>query len=321
MELNEAAALLMGANDYLILTHRRPDGDTIGSAAALCRLLRACGKTAFLQKNEDFTPKFAFLYNGLVEPDNYIAKNILSVDIADVFLLPDSAAKFGDAVFLCIDHHGSNTGYAKNSVVDATRCAVGELIFDLAREMGIEITQDMATPLYVAVATDTGCFCYQNTTPQAHRLAAKCMELGVDCGELNKELFETKTRARFNVERFIYEKMEFFAGDKIALVVLMQSDINSFGAEQDDLENLASIPRKIENVECSIVLMQLGENMFKTSVRSGNIINASELCAIFGGGGHMSAAGCTIKMDKQAAAKKLIDGAMQQLASKGYSYV
>lgn len=304
-KINSVAELLMSEDNYLILTHKRPDGDTIGSGAALCRLLRACGKTAYLHNNEDFTQKYEFLYSGLVAPNGFVPAKIVTVDIADTALLPRSAVSMADDVFLCIDHHSSNTSYAKNSYIDSNSCAVGEILYSLSVELKCELTAEIATAIYVAVATDTGCFRYANTTANCHRVAATCIEKNIDCYWLNKMLFETKTRARFNVERFVFEHLQILCDGKVAVVAITLEDTQRFEANQDDLENLSNIPRQIEGVECAVIMTQTDSEHYKVSVRTGDSLNASEICAQFGGGGHKNAAGCTLKMTAEVAVEKI----------------
>lgn len=305
MTMSRVAELLMSEDNYLILTHRRPDGDTIGSGAALCRLLRACGKTAYLHNNEDFTAKYEFLYDGLTAPEGFEPAKIVTVDIADTALLPTSAEHLAGDVFLCIDHHSSNTNYAQNSYVDSGCCAVGEILFALINELGGELTQEIATAIYVAISTDTGCFRYANTTANCHIIAAACIEKDIECYWLNKMLFETKTRARFNVERFVFEHLQILCDGKVAIVAITIDDTKRFDANQDDLENLSNIPRQIEGVECAVIMTQTDSENYKVSVRTSDLLNASEICAQFGGGGHKNAAGCTLRMSADEAVAKI----------------
>ncbi len=293
--LNETAEFLRRRQGFLILTHRRPDGDTAGSAAALCRLLRRLGKTAWMQANEDLTEKYRFLYDGLIAPAEFQPETVVAADVADENLLPESAQIWRGNVDLCIDHHPSNQGYARLTLLDAGCAATGELVWRLA--LLLEAPADLAfcQGIYTAVATDTGCFRYANTTAQSHRAAAYCMEQGLDCQAVNQAFFETKTRARFQAERLLFERLIFSAQGKIAVALLTQREIQAIGAGPDDLDNLAALPRQVEGVSCAVVLIETGEDQYKASVRSDGGLDASARCARFGGGGHSRAAGCTLK--------------------------
>lgn len=313
MTLNEAAAFLNARNDFLILTHKRPDGDTVGSGAALCRLLRGLGKEAWFHPNEDLSPKYAFLSQGLLAPASFYPQTVVAVDVATEELLPASAQPYAGAIDLCIDHHGSNTGYARQTVVDPSRSAVGELIWELGEELHFSPTLAFCQGVYTAIATDTGCFRYPNTTPRCHTIAAACMENGLDCGPINKVFFETKTRARFQVEQYLFSHLQFSAGGKLAAALFPQEAIEEMGATADDLDNLASLPRQIEGVSCSITLTQLGAELFKASVRSDEQVDASALCAQFGGGGHARAAGCTLRGEGADCLQRLAAAAQEAL--------
>ncbi len=314
MTISDAAELLLAEDEFLILTHRRPDGDTIGSAAALCRTLKACGKTAYLFPNEEFTPKYAFLYKELVAPEGFRPRKIVAVDIAATQLLPDSAAAYENEIYLSLDHHGSNTSFARNVLTQPRRSATGELIWDLALALSVAPDRKIAEAVYVAIATDTGCFCYPNTTPRCHEIAARAIELGVPFGVLNKLFFETKTKGRFFIERYLFGNLRFSESKRIAGVVISQRQIAECGATPDDMDNLSSLPRQIEGIECSITLTELEAGGYKGSVRTGPLIDASALCGHFGGGGHPRAAGFTTDGGAEEALALLMQLAEQELA-------
>ncbi len=311
--LNEAADLLTGRDHFLILTHRRPDGDTVGSAAALCRLLRRLSKTAWMQANEELTEKYRFLYEGLLAPAGFEPETLVAADVADENLLPESAQIWRGRVQLCIDHHPSNNGYAQYTLLDPGCAAVGELIWQLAELLELPADLAFCQGVYTAVATDTGCFRYANTTAQSHRAAAYCMEQGLDCEEINQAFFETKTQARFQVERLLFDRLSFSAQNKVAAALLTWQDIRQTGAGPDDLDNLAALPRQIEGVRCAIVMTQVGENSYKASVRTDGTVDASALCARFGGGGHGRAAGCTLEGVGETCLARLTAAAQQEL--------
>lgn len=313
MTLNEAAAFLRKGDRYLILTHRRPDGDTVGSGASLCRLLRACGKQAYLYPNEDFTPKFSFMFDGLLAPQDFASEVLVAADIATEDLLPDSAQWCRGKIDLCIDHHGSNTHYARHTLVDAGRSAVGELMWELGELLEVRPSIPFCNAVYTAIATDTGCFRYPNTTPRAHEIAGQCMENGADFGPINKAFFETKSAARFRVEQYLFERLEFSAGGKVAAAFFPRQAIETLRATSEDLNNLAALPRQIEGVECSIILTYVGEGAYKASVRTGELVNASALCEKFGGGGHARAAGCTLHGEGADCLRQLIAAAQGEL--------
>lgn len=308
---NEAADWLARRDQFLILTHRRPDGDTVGSAAALCRLLRLLGKTAWMQANEDLTEKYRFLYQGLVAPAAFRPETVVAADIADESLLPQSAWGWRGKIHLCIDHHPSNSGYAWYTLLDPACAAAGELVWQLAVLLNAPADLALCQGIYTAVATDTGCFRYANTTARTHRAAAYCMDQGLDCESINQAFFETKTQARFQVEQLLFRQLEFSAQNKVAAALLTLQQIQDIGVGPDDLDNLAALPRQIEGVRCAIVLTQTGEGRYKASVRTDGTVDASALCARFGGGGHSRAAGCALEGQGQECLAQITAAAQQ----------
>ena len=168
MTIQETAALLQTMDRVLLLTHVRPDGDTIGSAAALCRALRDLGKTAYLLPNPGITETYESYAAPYWAEEGFTPDFVVAVDIAALSLLPENAKKYASCIDLAIDHHPSNEGFAKESCVLAEMAACGEIIYEIAGLM-TPMTAEIALPLYVAVSTDTGCFVYANTTAHTHR--------------------------------------------------------------------------------------------------------------------------------------------------------
>ncbi len=290
----QAAEFLRGHDSYLILTHKRPDGDTIGCAAGLCRGLRALGKTAHICPGTGATPVFAPYLEGLLAPEGYEPSAVVSVDIAAAGLFTDAGQPWlARGVDLAIDHHPSQEFFARQTCLDAGRAACGELVFDILRELG-PVTADMAAPLYVAIATDTGCFQYSSTTAHTHRAAAALMDTGLDVFPLNKRHFRTKTWARLQVERLIVERMHRYDGGKLAVAPVSLSLMDEAGAVEGDMEDIAAFLGQIEGVETSVTIRELEEGGCKLSLRTGAGLNASAVCALLGGGGHAAAAGCTV---------------------------
>ena len=177
MTTAEAAARLAAMDQVLILTHVRPDGDTIGSAAALCCGLRALGKTAYLLPNPELTATYAPYAAPYLAEADFAPAYVVSVDIAALSLLPENARPYQDRIALAIDHHPSQEFFARETCLEADSAACGEIVYDILRQL-TPLTPEMALPLYVAISTDTGCFVYSNTTPRSHRIAAQLMDCG-----------------------------------------------------------------------------------------------------------------------------------------------
>ena len=310
----EAARWLMEHDGFLILTHKRPDGDTIGCAVALCHALRSQGKTAWLLPNEDATTLFTPYLGGVLAPADFVPAHVVAVDIASQGLFPKSAEGYRDKVELCIDHHPSNEGYAQYNCVEADKAACGEIICALIKEWG-PLTPQTALPLYVAVSTDTGCFMYSNTSPNTHRVAAALMETGIDAAWVNKRHFRTKSYTRLRLEGHLVETMDLHDGGAIALAALSLADQERLGATREDLEDIAAYVGQLEGVETAVTIQELTPGECKLSVRTGGL-DASAICALLGGGGHPAAAGCTV-IGSVADAKAAVLAAIRQVQNHG----
>ncbi len=303
--IQEAAHLLLSSNDIMILSHRRPDGDTLGCSSALCRGLRSIGKTAYIFPNADLTPRYAPLIAPYYPPAGFVHQLLVTVDIADTGLFLDAAKPFIGHVDLVIDHHRSNVGFGARNLIDPAAGACGEVLYDVLMACGVPLTQSLAEPLYVSISTDTGCFRYANTTPHTHAVAAACLSTGFDGSEWNRTLFETKSRPRFEMERILFDKLEFFEDGKIALATLYRADIERVGATPDDLDSIAALPRQIEGVQIGLTITENRDGTGKASVRTTKEVDAAALCAQCGGGGHLRAAGATLPSFEEGRKKML----------------
>lgn len=301
----EVADFLRAHDNYLILTHKRPDGDTLGCAAALCHMLRGSGKTAWLLKNTEVTDNYAPYVDGLWAAEDYAYDTVVSVDLAALSLFPKNAEAFKERVDLAIDHHPSYENFGKVCCVHPECAACGEILYEVAVELG-RLTPEVALPLYVAVATDTGCFVYSNVTANTHRVAAALFDTGVDFRMVNKRHFRTKTRKRLALEGRLLSEMEYFDEGRIVVVQVPQSMIRAMQLTENDMDDLAALGGLVEGQDCSVTMKELENGDWKISVRTGPSVNATRICEKFGGGGHKAASGCVIKGMTQEAAKNAI---------------
>ena len=291
----EAAALLRQKDKILILTHRRPDGDTIGCAVGLCLALRQLGKTAFLLKNPDITQTNAVYAAPCWAGASFQPEFVVSVDVAARSLFFPAAEAYIGQIGLAVDHHPSFEGFGACQCVDTSRAACGEIVYEICRELG-EITTAVALPLYVAVSTDTGCFVYANTTANTHRVAAALLETGIDYFAVNKRHFRTKSRKRIALEAALLGGMEFFHEGRGVFMAVPIALMERVGASENDAEDLSTLAGLVEGVDCGAVLRELRPDEWKLSLRTGanGRVNATEACRLLGGGGHAMAAGATL---------------------------
>lgn len=290
--IKQAAEILLNNDDYYILCHANPDGDTFGCGYGLCSALQSIGKHARVVCADELSSRFAYMKDAIKEQE-FEPKTIISVDVADKKLLGSLEEVYGDKVFLAIDHHLSHVPFAENRLVESFAAAACETVYQVITEMGITLDKGIATCLYTGLATDTGCFRYPNTTPRTHMIAAETMRFDFNYGDLNYILFEMRTKSRLKLELDAINRLEFFAGDKGALTVLTTEMIESVDSE--DINGIAALPRMIEGVEVGLVIKQRDEKVWKVSMRSRDKVDVQSVCKQFGGGGHIRAAGCTVE--------------------------
>ena len=299
----EVARWLLERDHFLILTHRRPDGDTIGSAAVLCRGLRQLGKTAHVLRNMEVTEKYLHLHEGLNKDCPGGDDTIICVDVAAPEMLPEVFRPLQDKISLRIDHHGRATGFTPLELVDPSAGACGDILYDVLTECGVQLDKAMAEALYIAVATDTGCFRYANTNAHSYTVAAACALAGGDLHSINQAVFETNSLARLRLQGWMVENIRFLCDGALAVCALPLAVEKQLGVTEDDMENISGFPRSIEGVKMAATLRQSASGKVKLSVRALPGYDAAAVCAVFGGGGHKGAAGATLDMSLEAAAE------------------
>ena len=307
INLKETAEFLKEHDNYYILIHQSPDGDAVGSGFSLCRILRNMGKNANVLCSDEFPKKYGFMFKDY-ELRKFSPETIVAVDVADTKLLGSKLSQYGDYVDLCIDHHVSNTGYAKKQLVYPDASAACEVLYRVFSEMGAEIDKLAAECLYTGIATDTGCFKYGNTTKLAHNIAAELMDCGVDIERINRDIFDRKSKARLIAEQHILSEMEYYLDDKCTVTFVTLADMEKKGFSSEELEGTAGITVQPEGVQIGVLVKEKENGKFKISMRSASEVDVSAVCAKFGGGGHVKAAGCTLEGDPDNIKLRLLSG-------------
>ena len=291
MTAQECSGLLLSKNNILIITHSNPDGDTLCSAAALCSALRRAGKRVNLYKNPAVTSKFLPHVEKYFAPKSFKPKYIVSVDVATEKMF---AAGFEGEIDLCIDHHPTNSHYAKKELICPEKAACGEIVLEIIKETCGGLSREEADLLYIAVTTDTGCFQYLNTSSATFRAAAELLDFGADTAMVNTKFFRKMSRARMKLEGMIYSDMGFYRDGKISVAIITREMLREAGAGEEDCDDLAGLAGRAEGSRVNITIREREDGSSKVSVRSGSDVSSSDICAVFGGGGHAMAAGCTI---------------------------
>ena len=291
--------------DTLILFHRGPDADAVGSAFALKKILEDLGSHAYCVCSEEVPKRLQFLTDGLQDsvlpesiPDYLDIRRIVSVDSASPSQLGSLWEQFGDRIDLMIDHHGMGEPYADHFICPEV-AATGEIMFDLVKHLAtdgrVTITDVLCTDLYAAISSDTGCFRFSNVTPETHQRAAELVASGINCAEINQKLFDTKSLEQLRAQAAGISNLQTFADGRIAVITFPYALKAALGLRDEHLETLVDVARSLSDVRIAISVRQPGtEGIFRVSTRSNCDYDVAELCATFGGGGHKKAAGCTL---------------------------
>lgn len=314
LPVSRAAEILMQRDNITLLCHRRPDGDTVGSAFALYYALQMLGKEVRVLCADPLPEMYRYLYPDYT-PSRVLewpVEYVVAADVATADLLGGLEEKYGQMVDLCIDHHPSNTDYAALTCLWAGAAACAEPAAAIIKAIGLPVSGRIAECLYTGLATDTGGFRFSNTTAATMRLAAEIMESGVDTARLNTCIFESVSKAKMLAEARMMSALQFYENDRIAVMPVTLAIRAETGVTGEELEDVAGIPRKIEGVLLGITIKEHEEECH-ISLRSKEPVNADRIAAAFDGGGHRFAAGCTIRASVEEAARLLVEEARKHL--------
>ena len=321
--LDELISALEEPAETLIIFHRNPDADAVGSAFALCNVMEQLGSPTRCICQEEVPQHLQFLVQGVQKSvlaesvlSDFEPTRIVSVDTASVSQMGTLAELFGKRVDVMIDHHEGDEPYGALAYIRSGAAATGEIIFDLIKKLASEeritIDEAMCIDLYAAISGDTGCFRYSNVTPKTHIRAAELVASGIDCADINRRLFENKSLERLRAQSAAISNMELFADGRIAVVTFPYALKAALGLEDDDLGALVDIPRSLLGVEVALCIRQpLPEGRFRVSARSNGEYDVAALCRKFEGGGHAKAAGCTLSAVDMAEAMHRIVSAIR----------
>ena len=304
---SEAEVFLRNCEDAVIITHQNPDGDCIGAGFGLKDILDSLGIRSRVVCSDEFPARYDFLTSTGAGED-FEPKTIIAVDVADTKLMGKYKDVYGDRVQLCIDHHISNKNYAEKTLLRDKATAACEVIYDLAQYMGLKISRHCAMCLYTGIATDSGCFKYDCTTPRAHEIAAEMMHrYDINFSKINRYMFDVKSIGRIQLETAVNNLMETYLDGRLCIAAITQDMMKEMGVSIDELEGFAPLTIQLETTEVGILLRQREDGVFKCSFRSANDVNVSEICQMLGGGGHAKAAGCTVNAPLDEARKLLVE--------------
>ena len=307
--MDKLAIALKKARSVALISHISPDGDTLGSVMALKLALEKLGKHAFVLPNGALQPELCVLphKDELCGEPPFEFDTAFAVDCADEGRLGDSIKYFNAAnTRLVLDHHGTNTGFGDIFYIDPNAAATGELAFRLIKLLGAEPDRAIAECLYIAIATDTGNFRFSSVTPDTFYCAAELLKYGVDIAGLSSALFSDVSAAKMKLRALCVNKTQFYCGGSLGVALLDKSDYAPLGVDDSDFEGIVNCIRDIKTVELALLFRQTKSGLYKLSARSKTRADCAKLCALFGGGGHIRAAGATVSPSD---AQKLIETA------------
>ena len=295
-------------DNFCILTHRRPDGDTLGSAAALCLGLRQLGKTAFVLHNPEVTEKYAPILASLTAEKPAENATVVCVDTASRGMLPMAFETLADKILLRIDHHASASSFTQMELVDGDTAACGELIYEILMGLGVKLDKPLANAIYTAISTDTGCFRFANTTAHTLSVAAACAAASDDLYDLNNLYFATVTLQRLQMQSYMIENAIFLQDNRVCICPIPLEVEKQIGVTEDDMDNISGYPRTIAGVKMAATLrIEKDTGKVKLSLRAAPGYDAGKVCAKFGGGGHAGAAGASMACSMDEAIATLIE--------------
>ena len=314
ISINNICKMMMRNSCFFIFMHENPDADTIGSCFSLIYTLRSLGKKAYPVSADKIPSSLTFMTDGERDfsldaiPSDVKPDCLISVDIA-------SASQFGGYsdmakdIDLAMDHHAIHDSFAKKQYVDPTSSACAEIIYRVVSKLLYgEIPERTASLMYAAIAADTGGFRYVNTTSYTYKVAAKLIERGANHAQICHNLFECKSKAALAAEAYAMSNIKYFCSGKITYVKITLADKAEHGFEDDDTYDVINTMRRIDGVKVSIFAREREKGIYKISTRSTCEVDVAKICAIFGGGGHSGAAGCSVTEDKlDDAVKRIID--------------
>lgn len=310
-DIAKIADVIKNNNSFAIAVHVNPDGDCLGSSSALLIALRAMNKKAYILLDGNVPKRLSHLVEDdfFGNPDD--AYDVcIAVDVASTYMMGSIFEKtFKRApVTCCIDHHGTNGGYADFNCVDAVAAAAAEVVYIFIRDyLETEITAPIAERIYTAIASDTGSFQYSNTTSRTHDIASELLKYNFDAPAVMRNLFEKKTLNQLRLKSEVISALEFYFDGKVCFATVDSELLEKYSMAFEHADDLASLPRSVEGVEVGVYVKVKGKNEVKLSLRSNEYIDVAEIAQKLGGGGHVRAAGVTMHCTKEQAVETVLE--------------
>lgn len=300
--LKKIADVITRHEKFLVTSHVRPDGDSIGSTLAMYHLLRNMGKSVLVY-NQDKTPDNYRFLPGAADIVHEIPASssfdvVFILDCSELERIGEEAENItAGHVMVNMDHHISNRQFCELAFIDGHASSTAELVFRLVDAMGISLTKDIADNLYTGIITDTGGFRYGSTSQEALAAASFMVASGADPQWLSENIYENNPVAKIRLLAKVLETLSFNQDGKVGSLVVCQKSLQAAGAMMEHTEGFVDIPRSIAGVAVSILFSEMNDDQYKISLRSKGHYNIARVAEKFGGGGHANAAACRYKGD------------------------
>lgn len=307
---HEIGKILKEKSSFLIVTHKNPDGDAIGSSFALYNVLRELGKTVYLEIPTKPSYIYDFLddYNIVEITSN--SKNVevvIALDSAELHRCGLEKDYIKDKLLINIDHHKTNPGYGDINLIEPDAAAVGCIIYDILKTNKLPITKKTAEYLYLSILTDTGSFRYSSTTSKTFKVASELLEKGVEPWYIASNVYEREKPETYKLLALTLNTLELHLEGKLALLYTTQEMFKKTNTTADNTESFVNFARSIRGVEVGVFLREDEPDVFKISIRSRGLVDVSEVATKFEGGGHKNAAGGTVRAPLEEAKQKILE--------------
>ncbi len=311
MVFDKIISVINNSKEIAILPHVSADGDALGSSLGFALALSGMGKSVKVILEEEIPQVYSFLPGRqMVKVYGFDEKNYetaIALDTGDTNRLGKRIEVFESArITVNIDHHKTNSEFAFHNFVSTDSSAVGEIIFQLLKKMGINPDKDISTCLYVAIATDTGGFRYSNTTFLTHQIAAELIQNGINVAEISQWIFDSTSFEKVRLLGTAIQALELLENGKVAFIPLTSDMIKRTGAKEEDCDGIVNIGRNIRGVKVAAMLRQWDNGELKVNLRSSSDVDVSAIASLYGGGGHKKAAGYITEGSLEDAKKKLL---------------
>jgi len=311
-EFDAIVDALRSRRRFIISSHSRPDGDSIGSSMAMAFALRAIGKEAVVV-HADPAPGPLMQFPGVreiriapeVAPEFAHAEAAIIMECGD--LARTGVAGLDRFFVINVDHHPGNTGYGQLNWFDPTAAACGEMVFDLVKAIGAPVTIDIATHVYLAILTDTGSFHYSNISPRTFEICREAIEAGVDPVRVARDVYDSNNMGRLKLFGTVLSNMQIDTTGRIAIVYLDHEMARAAGGTYEDTEGLINLPLTVKEILAVVFFKQIEGDEYRVSMRSKGEIDIGAIAKEFGGGGHKNAAGCSVTGAIDALQKMFVD--------------